>query len=159
VTQDLRKEFEPLLISPSGCHLDRDLCRASWDKWDKERERDWWRQQVVRADTWLRLCQPTKRFNKRIGTSYGLKHQVERWWRCRNSKDVYVSNGCFLMAAHRLGFRMKPVEARYCAAGGYIWDCHNAYLNISSRVAFEDDDEDDDDRLRPARAGISRDAV
>ena len=30
--QRLRGEFEPLLISPTGCHLTPELCARGWDE-------------------------------------------------------------------------------------------------------------------------------
>jgi hypothetical protein len=134
----LREEFEPVLISPNGLHYTPELCRQSWDdEYEKHQPWEKWdevlREEIVKADEWLRLCTRTKQINKTIGTSYGLKHTLEHWWEKTKGVDGYVCNGCFLMAAHRLGFKMKGCPGSYCFRGGFVDDCFNAYLNISSR--------------------------
>ncbi len=129
----LREEFEPLLISPRGCHLNAELCKSSWG--DAPISDEQLLQQIERAEIWLDGCRRTKQINGNVGSSYGLKHRVESWWRNQKGDlgDVYVSNGCFLMAAHRMRFKIKPIPSRYCAGAGFILDCYNAHLNISSR--------------------------
>jgi hypothetical protein len=128
----LRREFEPLLISPYGCHLNADLCRRYWnsDRWSDLAG------EVACATAWLAGAAHTKRVNGRAGTSYGLKHKAERWGK-KNGLAGYVMNGCFLMAAKRGGFLIEPHEARYAGTPeggkGSTWDCHNAYINISLR--------------------------
>jgi hypothetical protein len=138
---NLREEFEPVLISSHGLHLTPELCQAGWDSdGPSGRHDDYLSAQIARADEWLRLQSQTKHINTRIGTSYGLKHEVERWHRENRSNqflDCYVSNGCFLMAAHRLGFRMRGRVADYCWGPKFIRDCFNAYITISLRLAGE----------------------
>jgi hypothetical protein len=82
----------------------------------------------------LRQVGRRKTINRRIGSSYGLKHRVERWHRDQGNDDCYVANGCFLMAAHRLGFLIEPITGRYYGPGGPRWDSFNAFVNISSRA-------------------------
>lgn len=58
--------------------------------------------EVRRCTAWLKkYATPRKTPNREIG-SYGLKHIVEKW------AGAYVSNGAFILAAHRLGFQMIP---------------------------------------------------
>src|SRR6266480_3824140 len=79
-TRALRAEFEPLLISPYGCHLDAARCARGWDT-SKESDEDL-AEQIARADVWLQMMGPRRTPNRRI-SSYGLKHVVEGWHRER----------------------------------------------------------------------------
>jgi hypothetical protein len=137
----LREDFEPFLLSPYGLHSSPELCRMAWDRevalatkdlpWPELEAR--LREEIARADAWLRLCDRTSRVNPRIGSSYGLKHKAENWHRVRHPDgNSYMANGCFLMAADRLGFVLRGVPGNYCFEGGYIRDTHNALLNIRS---------------------------
>jgi hypothetical protein len=132
MTTTLRAEFEQLLISPYGLHLDAERAARGWEKYSDCDDR--LREEIARADEWLRLRPRTKAINRRVGTSYGLKHQVESWHRQRNpAGNCYVANGCFLMAAQRLGFKMEGVQGSYWGERGRTsWDCFNAYINLSS---------------------------
>jgi hypothetical protein len=137
----LREEFEPVLISPHGLHFDAELCRRAWeDQIETATKHQPWQEweevlrgEIAKADEWLRLCHRTKHINKRTATSYGLKHIVEDWWIAKHGGNGYLCNGCFLMAAYRLGFQMKGAPGRYCFKAGFVWDCFNAWINISSR--------------------------
>ncbi len=79
--------------------------------------------QVTRCVEWLQLfATPRKTVNYKIG-SYGLKHVVERW------AGTYITNGAFLLAAHRAGYKIIPDEplspnAHFCMsfARGSIGD-------------------------------------
>jgi hypothetical protein len=122
----LRERFEPHLLSPLGAHLNAELCRKAWDE-DRCSEARL-SEEFERAVEWLSRRGKRKNINRRVGTSYGLKHRVEAYFR-ELGIGVYIPNGVFLMAAHHLGFRLAKYEARY---GGH-WDCWNAYLNISSK--------------------------
>jgi hypothetical protein len=129
----LRDEFEPLLLSSYGYHINAANCAKAWDEECCDDAR--LEQQIARADVWLRQVGRRKTINSKIGSSYGLKHRVEGWHRQRQSGDCYVANGCFLMAAHRLGFKVQPLMGRYYGPGkGPSWDRLNAFLNISSRA-------------------------
>jgi hypothetical protein len=128
----IREKFEPVLISPYGLHLSPELCREAWDHVHEEEKI--LRGEIAKADEWLPLCQPTVHINTRVGTSYHLKHIVERWFRQKYGGNGYVRNGCFLMAAHLLEFKMKGMRARYCGWRGGVWDCHNAFINIATRM-------------------------
>jgi hypothetical protein len=129
----IRKEFEPKLISPFGYHLDAERCAERWNgnTWpDDDLAR-----QIALATAWLRRVEKRKSPNKQIGTSYGLKHRVTGWLRGSGfqNHNCYVSNGCLLMAASRLGFVFKPIPSNYCIAGGHRRDGSNVFLNIASR--------------------------
>lgn len=49
-------------------------------------------------------CEPTRTIRER-SHSYGLKHAVERWMQEIHNQSVYVSNGAFIVAALRAGYR------------------------------------------------------
>jgi hypothetical protein len=128
----LREEFEPLLISPLGCHLNAELCRAAWDgNWSEEDLK----QMIAIADEWLRLQPRTADINTAAGTSYRLKDGIQPWWKSLKRKgDGYVINGCFIMAAHRLDFQIRPTRPSFGRTGVVSGrDCLNAYINISDR--------------------------
>jgi len=137
----LREEFEPLLISPHGLHSDAELARMGWDNEVAvaTKHQPWpeWeahlRDEIARADEWLRLCGRTIHVNTRCCTSYGLKHIAERWHVNSRGGNGYMSNGCFLMAASRLGFEMKGAWGNYCFGGRYVWDTFNAWINIRNQ--------------------------
>jgi hypothetical protein len=123
----LRDEFEPIGLAPFGFCFGDEIER-SWQRWDESDLKN----QIARADEWLQLVGCRKTINRDIGGSYGLKHRVERWAGIRwPMRDYYVSNGCFLMAAIRLGFIYQ-----HCS-----FDNPNAYLNISGKGVhrLEDD--------------------
>jgi len=125
----LRAEFEPQLISPAGCHLTAKLCRMAWENPLEDTPA-----QVATAMAWLRMVNSRKTINRRQ-TSYGYKHEVERW-AAANGGHHYVSNGSFLMAAKRLGFRIQPYRANYCCSvspSGSVGDCQYALLNIGTQ--------------------------
>lgn len=84
---------------------------------------------------WLRLyATPTKTIRRKHG-SYGYKHKVEAWTRTTNrefhqvdprgrawvGEYLYISNGAFIEAAHREGYRFEP-----CSPGS-----PNAFFNFS----------------------------
>jgi hypothetical protein len=50
---------------------------------------------------WLSLCRRRKTINTKIGTSYGLKHRVEKHF------GKYVTNGAFIAAVIHLGIPYK----------------------------------------------------
>ena len=52
-------------------------------------------QEVERAIEWLKLCEQTEKAD-RHQTSYGLKHEAERWCRGQGHPNGYVSNGACL---------------------------------------------------------------
>jgi hypothetical protein len=137
----LREEFEPLLISDAGYHGSPELCKLAWDEEEAaflspERQEKWEREmathEIANADAWLRLVTRTEKVNERAGSSYGLKHRTEEWHH-KAGRWGYCSNGHFLMAAKRLGFKMRPYWSHYYVASGTRWDCFNAYLNVSRR--------------------------
>ena len=127
----LREEFEPLFISPLGCHLYAELCRAAWDgSWSEETKT-----MIAIADEWLRLPPRTTEINVAAGISYRLKDRIPPCWKSLKRKgDGDVINGCFIMAAHRLGFQIRPTRPNDRTAGAIRGlDCLNAYINISDR--------------------------
>jgi len=75
----------------------------SWT-WGEEPDED----QVAICIAWLQEhAKPRKRVNNAIGKgSYSLKHVVER------AAGHYVTNGAFILAAHRLGYVVIPEGPR-----------------------------------------------
>jgi hypothetical protein len=66
--------------------------------------------QVEHCEAWiLNFCQPQQSINYHR-TSYGLKHSVENWKSGLPSDRSYVSNGAFIMAAVRLGYKYVRVQ-------------------------------------------------
>ena len=60
--------------------------------------------EIALCEKWLsNFSEPQARFND-IHTSYGLKHQVEKW------AGTYVSNGAFIFAAYSLKYPVKVLE-------------------------------------------------
>lgn len=60
--------------------------------------------EITICEEWLfKYTEPQKRYNDRH-SSYGLKHQVEKW------SNEYVSNGAFIFAAVSLKYPMKVLE-------------------------------------------------
>jgi len=51
-----------------------------------------------------------KTINRKLGTSYGLKHQAER------HMGVYISNGAFIAAAYLEGYAMKREGPNACVS-------------------------------------------
>lgn len=102
----------PDLTAYGFCNARRSLSRHKGMELTFERAR--WtsdsilRKQVEDCVTWLRASPgPAKRIDKREGTSYGMKHRVERWMR-RHKMDrewgYYVPNGAIMVAALCLDF-------------------------------------------------------
>ncbi len=98
-------------------------------------------EEVRTCQSWIRLhCTPTKTIRPTRG-SYGLKHDVERWtesmgekwtqvdpWgRTWSSNYIYVSNGAFIVAMQREGYRVERQD----------WGSINAYFNASYRKMKE----------------------
>lgn len=51
---------------------------------------------------WLSKCKKVKTPNKKIGSSYTLKHHVEYWTKQRKMR-IYVGNGAFIAAVMHMG--------------------------------------------------------
>jgi hypothetical protein len=124
----LREEFEGHLLSPDGLHGDAEACAAAWDR---ERTGDEALEAMIGlSDEWLRRCTRSRSgVNRRVPSSYGLKNICSRW----HGKDGFgpkILNGCFLMAAHRLGFEMEAQAPRYIDKIGRVDS--NAFINISA---------------------------
>ena len=69
-----------------------------------------------RSCDWLRRQPRTKNVNRRVGTSYGIKHEAA-------NEVGYIRNGIFIAAAIACGFKTERM--------GY--NGPNAYFNISVR--------------------------
>jgi hypothetical protein len=128
ITSALRKEFEPLMLSAHGLHRTAEICAKAWD--DKIASGREAAIEIARADEWLRLCKQTVWVNEKVGTTQQIKHIASDWYAAVHDGNGYMSNGHFLMAAQRLGFKMRGIPGRYCFAGGFVDDIFDAYINI-----------------------------
>ncbi len=80
--------------------------------------------QFERCCRWLSMVKRRASINSNVGSSYGLKHQVENYWAKHfPDEDRYIANGMFIIAAIHLGFKFKRID-----------DGPNAYFNISSKA-------------------------
>jgi hypothetical protein len=72
-----------------------------------------------------KLCRKTVNINLQAGTSYTLKHKVERWICAIGRKHTYIGNGSFIVAALVLGYSYKGKNKKqeYCIL--------NPFFNIS----------------------------
>jgi hypothetical protein len=116
---NLRASFEPMGLCPNGFSDDAEKRAASWGRrTDPSLVRE-----ITSAIEWLKLCERAEKIY-RSQTSYGLKHEAERWCREQgHSSGGYISNGALLMAAFILGFEVyRPmIPANF----------PNGFLNIS----------------------------
>ncbi len=79
-----------------------------------------------RAARFLKHVERRKTINQKAGSSYSLKHQVERFCRSFPNSEYtnqYVANGSFICVALHLGFEVQPAHL----------GSPNVYFNISSR--------------------------
>jgi hypothetical protein len=112
----LRAEFEFMLLAPSGFCANVDACAESWARWSADDLQD----QVERSKQRLQLCGTTKGVPRKQ-TSYGLKHEAERWWKAKGAeRGGYIANGALLMAALQLDMIVE-----------HIGSTPNACLNLS----------------------------
>jgi hypothetical protein len=124
----LRAKFEPMGALPQRihgcCHQTRSILGRVRDQFTRDIKEEF-EQQVERAIEWLKLCEQTKHLDRRQ-TSYGIKHEAERWCREQGHPNGgYISNGALLMAAYTLGFKVqRPTNYP---------DFPNAFLNVSRR--------------------------
>ncbi|MFG1316168.1 hypothetical protein [Xanthobacter autotrophicus] len=83
------------------------------------------------ADEFIQACRFLSQFSKRKtinrkSSSYGLKHQAERFGDSRHSRG-YVANGMLIAAALTLGFKVQQIDP----------DSPNAWFNISSKMTSD----------------------
>ncbi len=121
---DLRVQFEPMMLCPNGFAETGAECASFWDPlMTRPDAATALAREVASAMTWLSLCNRTRTVNQRV-SSYGLKHEAERWCRTQGHDDGgYISNGALLMAAYRLGFHVRRCSGR----------SPNAFINIGRR--------------------------
>jgi hypothetical protein len=63
--------------------------------------------EVAAAARWLRAQKPSEKFNP-FASSYGFKHQAERWSK-EHGGAPYISNGALIAAAIGLGFKVRHI--------------------------------------------------
>ncbi|RWM57444.1 hypothetical protein [Mesorhizobium sp.] len=103
-------------ISPDGYDNEHDPVEG-WMRYASSNSKRSAVYQVWLSRHWLSQCRYTERVDK-SASSYGLKHQVERFY------DFYVSNGAFLIAAHMLpAVRAERVSKQSL----------NGFVNIAQR--------------------------
>ena len=119
---DLRAQFEPQGLCDNG-FMDPEQCAEFWNSSCERQGGRSLLREVDSAEIWLAVCEQTKAINTR-SSSYGLKHEAERWCRMRGHEGGgYICNGALLMAAVRLGFKVQRCSLT----------SPNAWLNISRR--------------------------
>jgi hypothetical protein len=106
----LREEFEPHLLSPDGLHASAEDCRKAWDAETSTDAR--LAKMIGLADQWLRECTKSSAINRRAPSSFMLSKIASRWFG-RDGFGPRILHGCFLMSAHRAGFKMQPAPPRY----------------------------------------------
>lgn len=121
---------QPLLSSNGFRHDD-------WRKPPHEQEADFlaYRRDMLTSasvDEFMRACEYLEQAGRRdtvnkTCTSYGWKHEAERFHKARGPGNPYVANGMFIAAALHLGFLVKPIK-----------DSPNAYVNIASEEQQRD---------------------
>lgn len=67
-------------------------------------------EQVVRVQEWLRLYARGRKTCSHKYSSYGLKERVEFWLKESGAPDSYISNGAFIVACIREGYKVKPIQ-------------------------------------------------
>ena len=81
--------------------------------------------EVALCREWIQaFCRPSKDVTTNR-SSYGYKHDVERWVRSKSGASHYISNGAFILAALAEGFRCAPTEPGSA----------NAHFNMSIQQA------------------------
>jgi hypothetical protein len=65
--------------------------------------------EVATAAAWISACTRKLKTKWYWGTSYGLKHEAERWGRS-NGMSPYVSNGAFIKAAILAGYEVRQLK-------------------------------------------------
>jgi hypothetical protein len=124
-------------------HLSRYGIGLCWLDREKTLDQRWaqfatWRAEMLTDDT-LTECNRAHRYLAHVnaiksfgagGSSYGLKHAVERYTRALpNSGNHYVSNGAFICAALHNGFQMRlhgtspnPVFNMSARSPAFLWE-------------------------------------
>ena len=67
------------------------------------------RAQVRLCCDWLQTFGRKTKTIRRQRSSYGYKHEVERW-ASSSGKHVYISNGAFIVAAKRAGYTIEQAD-------------------------------------------------
>jgi hypothetical protein len=75
------------------------------------------------AIEFLMMLDRTRAINRSAGSSYGLKHAAERYFRTHGHANSYISNGALIAAAHHCGFRFKRCDPQ----------SPNVFLNVSRK--------------------------
>lgn len=78
------------------------------------------------ACEWLSLVQRTKSINRRVRTSYQLKHAAQRWYEAKYERPCYIPDGAFIAAAIHMGFEMLRKRGD-----------PSVYLNISAKSKID----------------------
>jgi hypothetical protein len=100
--------------------------RTDHEKWREEMTSDDALEQFERAKEYLSARTRRKTIWKGA-TSYQWKHQAEHYFHARDGrfKNVYISNGMFMVAAIALDFKVKRIPAG-----------PSAFLNISESECY-----------------------
>ena len=77
-------------LSPTGFTDNTKECAKSWNGYVEPVAAQHLAEQVERATEWLKLCGQAKAIN-RDSTSYGLKHEAQRWCRAQAIQTAATS--------------------------------------------------------------------
>ena len=82
--------------------------------------------EALACEQFLQSCLRTKKPHKQLGSTYGLKHAVERFIKAHKHQAIYILEGALIAAALFLGFQMMPKK-----------DTTSVYLNISMKTRID----------------------
>jgi hypothetical protein len=84
-------------------------------------------EEALACEEFLQKCIRTEKPQKDIGSTYHIKHLVEKYMDLECNRPIYIPEGAVHIAAIHLGFKMIPKE-----------DTTSVYLNISKRTKIQD---------------------
>jgi hypothetical protein len=82
--------------------------------------------EALACEEFFSKCRRTKDPHTRLGSSYRIKHMVERFIRDQKGHAIYIPEGVAIVAAIHQEFRMKPKEGTT-----------SVFLNISRKTKID----------------------
>ena len=81
---------------------------------------------ALACEEFLLACMRTKEPHTDLGSTYRLKHSVERYVKKRKNQSPYIPEGVLILVALFLGFKMKAKDGTT-----------SVYLNISKKTKID----------------------